>query len=133
MAPALQSEQIPRHQAVVRVRILRAPTERCIDGIQLNRFSAGQIHDLPSELATLFIVERWADPAGDEPSPAAPPNTLAELIAKFTAIPRPERRRSPQQRYRFPFDLEEAEAAERPDRRVRRGPPREAPTRRKGR
>jgi hypothetical protein len=68
------------------VRITARPTVISIDGISLSRFRTGCVYSLPVSLATLMIVEGWAEPVLDSGQ-----FTLPEI--SFTVFPRPERRR----------------------------------------
>jgi hypothetical protein len=72
----------------VRIRITRSPTESSVDGISLSRFQVGLVYSLPVSLATLMIVEGWAEPLVDDRSadPTLPP-------IQFTRVRPPERRR----------------------------------------
>jgi len=57
----------------MRIKILRAPTAASIDGIRLDRFTPGLQYEVGSSLATLFLAEGWAEPAGfDEPALVVP-------------------------------------------------------------
>jgi hypothetical protein len=49
----------------MRVRITEALTGS-IDGIQLSRFSKGQVYDLYTSLACYLLAERLAEPAADD-------------------------------------------------------------------
>lgn len=71
----------------VRIRIIRSPTETSVDGISLSRFEVGLVYSLPISLATLMIVEGWAEPLVDALSadPTLPP-------IQFTHV-RPRERR----------------------------------------
>lgn len=67
------------------VRITTRPTQSSVDGISLSRFKPGSIYALPISLATLLIVEGWAEPVAESGD-----CTLPEIT--FTMFPRPERR-----------------------------------------
>jgi hypothetical protein len=56
----------------VRVRIISPPTEASIDGLALSDFKVGSVYALPAELATLMIVEGWADPVDGDAVPVLP-------------------------------------------------------------
>ena len=62
--------------ADVRIRIIRPPTETEIDGISLSHFEVGVVYSVPSSLATLMIVERWAEPVIENIEPRLPSITL---------------------------------------------------------
>ena len=72
----------------MRIRIIQRPSERCIDGIQLDRFEPGFEYDLGHSLAALFLAEGWAEPVVNEPpavvlarnEPARPKSPPANLI-----------------------------------------------------
>ncbi len=68
------------------VRVTAQPTQLSVDGISLSRFKPGCVYSLPVSLATLMIVEGWAEPVA-----GADGCTLPEI--SFTMLPRPERRR----------------------------------------
>lgn len=68
------------------VRITAQPTQTSVDGISLSRLKPGSVYSLPVSLATLLIVEGWAEPML-EPGHC----TLPDIT--FTVLPRPERRR----------------------------------------
>lgn len=71
----------------MRVRIIRPPTQAVIDGIRLSEFEVGAVYGLPTELATVMIVEGWAVPALETIEPKLPP-------VKFNImVPRERRRR----------------------------------------
>jgi hypothetical protein len=58
----------------VRVRITRRPTELSVDGISLSRFHVGFVYAVPVSLATLMVVEGWAEPVVDDADePVLPP------------------------------------------------------------
>ncbi len=67
------------------VRITAQPTDVSIDGISLSRFKTGRVYSLPVSLATLMVVEGWAEPVIGHGE-----FTLPEV--SFTVLPRPERR-----------------------------------------
>ena len=71
----------------MRVRIIRPPTQTQIDGIRLSEFEVGTVYGLPTELATVMIVEGWAIPV---------PETVESKLprVKFNiTVPRERRRR----------------------------------------
>jgi hypothetical protein len=57
---------------IVRVRIISRPTEASVDGVGLSDFRAGCVYALPTELATLMIVEGWAEPIDGDADPVLP-------------------------------------------------------------
>jgi hypothetical protein len=57
----------------VRVRIISRPTEESVDGIALSHFKVGSVYSVPVSLATLLIVEGWAEPVVEEAEPILPP------------------------------------------------------------
>jgi hypothetical protein len=71
----------------VRVRIARSPSESSIDGFPLWHLQVGLVYAIPAAVATLMIVEGWAEPVVDDAEPTLP-------MVKFdVARPRRERRR----------------------------------------
>ena len=79
----------------MRIRVIRSPTEACIDGIQLDRYVSGQVYDVGRSLAALFLAEGWAEPIAPE-DPAAgrdefgsdvdisiPPNLQREIYPPY--------------------------------------------------
>ena len=56
----------------MRVRIISRPTEASVDGLELSEFRLGQVYALPAELATLMIVEGWAEPLDGDAIPVLP-------------------------------------------------------------
>jgi hypothetical protein len=70
----------------VHVRITRRPTETSIDGFPLWHFDVGRVYAVPAALATLLIVEGWAEPVAESAEPTLPPIT-------FNVIRPSERRR----------------------------------------
>jgi hypothetical protein len=60
----------------VRVRIVTAPTDTIVDGIVLSQFRVGFVYSLPAALATLLIVEGWAEPVIGAEAPTLPPITF---------------------------------------------------------
>jgi len=53
----------------MRLRILAQPTG-IIDGLALDQFHVGGIYELGTQVACVFLVERWAELAGDDEPPA---------------------------------------------------------------
>jgi hypothetical protein len=70
----------------VRIRITKPPTEPSVDEIPLARFRVGLVYSVPAPLATLMIVEGWAEPVIEALEPTLPPFT-------FNVTPVRERRR----------------------------------------
>jgi hypothetical protein len=60
----------PRFQGLMRIRMLRRPSEKCIDGVRLDRFETGLEYEVGPSLGALFCAEGWAEPL--EPLEAAP-------------------------------------------------------------
>ena len=56
----------------VRIRIITPPTEASIDGLGLSDFKVGCVYAVPSELATVMIVEGWAEPFDGNVDPVLP-------------------------------------------------------------
>jgi hypothetical protein len=50
----------------------RRPTEESIDGIPLWYLEVGRVYAFPAEIATLLVVEGWADPVVEEVEPTLP-------------------------------------------------------------
>jgi uncharacterized protein (DUF2342 family) len=69
----------------VRVRITSPPTEASVDGVSLAQFKVGLVYAVPTILATLMIVEGWAEPVLDDIEPTLP-------AVRFTVLARRERR-----------------------------------------
>jgi hypothetical protein len=69
----------------VRIRITSPPTEASVDGFQLSQFRVGLVYSVPASLATLMIVEGWAEAVFEDVEPTLPP-------VKFTVHARRERR-----------------------------------------
>lgn len=67
------------------VRITVQPTRTSVDGISLSGFKPGSVYALPAPLATLLIVEGWAEPIIESGE-----CTLPQI--RFRVFPRPERR-----------------------------------------
>jgi hypothetical protein len=62
----------------MRVRFIRRPTE-CLDEVDVSLFRVGGIYDLPTSLATLFIVEGCAEPLDAAPTAHDATNRLARF------------------------------------------------------
>jgi hypothetical protein len=57
----------------MRIRVIQTPTQRCIDGIQLDRFRPGVQYEVGNLVGALFLAEGWAEPvASDEPAVVTP-------------------------------------------------------------
>ena len=69
-----------------RGRVKIQPTLETVDGVSLARFKPGLVYAVPTSLATLMIVEGWAEPVGDDAE-----CTLPEIT--FHALRPHERRR----------------------------------------
>ena len=83
----------------MRIRIIRSPTESNVDGISLSRFEVGLVYSLPVSLATLMIVEGWAEPLVDRSAdPTLPP-------IQFTQVRPRERRRRLYSNWRLRTEL----------------------------
>lgn len=82
----------------MRVRIIRPPTEAAIDGIRLSEFEVGAVYALPTELATVMIVEGWAAPELETVEPKLPQ-------IKFNIMGRRERRRPIYSNWRLRVEL----------------------------
>jgi CheY-like chemotaxis protein len=65
----------------MRLRILAQPTGP-IDGVSLKQFRIGGIYELGTQLACVFLAERWAELIGDDETPAfvrPPPSAVAHI------------------------------------------------------
>jgi CheY-like chemotaxis protein len=63
----------------MRLRILAQPTGT-IDGVALDQFRLGGIYELGTQVACVFLAERWAEAVGDDEPPAVvrpPPPVVA--------------------------------------------------------
>jgi hypothetical protein len=60
----------------VRIRVVNAPGEESIDGISLSHLRVGFVYSLPAALATLMIVEGWAEPVTEDVEPTLPTITF---------------------------------------------------------
>jgi hypothetical protein len=78
----------------LRVRIITQPTEVTIDGLRVADFKPGHVYALPVELATLMIVEGWAEPIMNDEAPDLPPFRFA-IIPFVPRRTRPRRFTSP--------------------------------------
>src|SRR5262245_47818742 len=63
----------------MRIRVIRKPPVRCVDGLQIDTFLIGQQYEVGPTTAALFLVEGWAEPA--------PPNSPAEILPFSDADP----------------------------------------------
>ncbi len=58
---------------MIRIRIVRRPTQTSVDGVQLDRFVPGYQYDVGNSLGALFLAEGWAEPMPfDEPALLVP-------------------------------------------------------------
>jgi hypothetical protein len=57
----------------MRIKVIRKPTQRRIDGMRLDYFRPGLEYEFGTELGAVFLAEGWGVPAADDPlHPAAP-------------------------------------------------------------
>lgn len=96
----------------MRIRIIRKPTEKCIDGVQLDRFVVGLQYEVGTALAAVLLTEQWAELVlTNEPDvviplseldPSNPPNLIREVQPPYYDGPPiiVERRRQPRIRQR---------------------------------
>jgi hypothetical protein len=57
----------------MRIRVIRAPTEASIDGIQLDHFLLGCQYEVGHHIGELMLAEGWAEPvSSDEPAVLIP-------------------------------------------------------------
>lgn len=56
----------------MRVRITAPPTLDNVDGVPLEHFQVGRVYALSASLATLMIVEGWAEPVVEDVPPTLP-------------------------------------------------------------
>jgi hypothetical protein len=100
----------------MRIRVIRKPTESCIDGVQLDRFEVGVEYDVGSTIGALFLAEGWGEPVTpDEPSVLIPfrefwaehrgdpPNLVREIFPPYydtAPVAALDRRRKPRTRQR---------------------------------
>jgi hypothetical protein len=54
------------------VRIVQKPPIQLIDGIPLDRFEPGQIHEVGNHIGSLLLAEGWAVPASVEERTSRP-------------------------------------------------------------
>ena len=66
---------------MMRIKIVRMPTQSMVDGIRLDGFHPGSSYEVGTTLAALFLAEGWAVPA--EQDKAALPMSMAELEAEM--------------------------------------------------
>lgn len=66
----------------MRVRIIRPPSEEPVDGIDVSAFRVGRAYYLPASLATLMIVEGWAEPVIDSVEPTLPAFSFELPVAR---------------------------------------------------
>ena len=60
-------------ESVMRIKILRPPTVRDVDGIRLDVFRPGVQYEMGNSLGALFLAEGWGEPiASDEPAVLIP-------------------------------------------------------------
>ena len=58
---------------LLRIRIVRKPPSRSVDGIRLDCFFVGSEYELGNSVGALFLAEGWAEPVPlDEPAPYVP-------------------------------------------------------------
>jgi hypothetical protein len=69
----LRGSRVPSVE--MRVRIKLQPRRETVDGVSLARFKPGLVYAVPTSIATLMIVEGWAEPVGDQTD-----CTLPEII-----------------------------------------------------
>jgi hypothetical protein len=77
----------------MRIKILRTPTLRDVDGIRLDLFQPGVQYEMGNSLGALFLAEGWGEPvASDEPAVLipvreftadAPPNLAREIYPPY--------------------------------------------------
>ena len=79
----------------MRIRITNPPTEASVDGLGLADFRVGATYAVPAELATLMIVEGWAEPVDADAIPILPAFRF-HIVPSPAALPlarRPPHRR----------------------------------------
>src|SRR3954466_7065836 len=79
----------------MRIKIIREPSQQCIDGMQLTQFRVGQQYVVGTALGALLLCEGWAEPVDDdspellipvgEPGPERdvddpPPNLVRDVL-----------------------------------------------------
>jgi hypothetical protein len=50
----------------MRIRVIQNPGQKCIDGIELDRFVTGHQYEVGNGLGALFLAEGWGEPADDD-------------------------------------------------------------------
>ena len=70
---------------VMRIKIVRTPTQTTVDGIRLDGFHPGSSYEVGTTVAALFLAEGWAVPA-EEDQPALP-MSMAELESEMIEPP----------------------------------------------
>jgi hypothetical protein len=70
---------------VMRIKIVRMPTQSSVDGIRLDGFHPGSSYVVGTTLAALFLAEGWAVP--DEQNEPALPMSIAELESEMIEPP----------------------------------------------
>lgn len=70
---------------VMRIKIVRMPTQTAVDGIRLDGFHPGSSYEVGTTVAALFLAEGWAVPA--EQDQAALPMSMAELESEMIGPP----------------------------------------------
>jgi hypothetical protein len=97
----------------MRIKVIRAPTEQSVDGIDLGRFHPGSQYEVGNAVGTLMLAEGWAEPVGsDDPSVLTPldadasaelpPNLIREIFPPYYDGPpalAADRRRTPRRRH----------------------------------
>ena len=59
----------------LRIRVIQKPSQECVDGFWLYGFRVGEMYELDSAIATLFVVEGWGEPViNREGTRAKPPS-----------------------------------------------------------
>ena len=74
----------------MRVRMSRQP-DGLIDGVCLDKFRPGTVHDVSTSLASVFLTEGWAELVMDA-SAASGPAEEKTRTARFTGTPVVNRR-----------------------------------------
>ena len=82
----------------MRIKIIVQPTQASIDGVQLSQFEVGAVYAVPAELATVLIVEGWAEPVDENVEPKLP-------AIRFNLIGPNERRRRIYSNWRLRVEL----------------------------
>jgi hypothetical protein len=79
----------------MRIKIIRTPAQRHVDGIDLQRFQPGVQYEVGNTIGALFLAEGWAEPvASDEPAVLiplsefdadrpGPPNLIREMYPPY--------------------------------------------------